>query len=191
MEKVNWEKDICWTSFHQVRIEILLLMTLLTFAWNDWSPNTGNWREKLIKIAHNKMGIGDIFRGLLHVVVEECWEEEILATLSFLIDFGCNSFCDFVKEWEFVLFLESLNLTLVIQLKTSFDGGVFANILKDFLGSLKINLTELLICFRIPIKDHLIMGHIIKHFEEHNIAEIFGLVVHDIIVDNVDLLIFE
>lgn len=191
MEKVNWEKDICWTSFHQVRIKILLLMTLFTLAWNNGSSYTRYWREKLIKIAHNKMCVWNIFRGLLHIVVEESREEKIFAALSFLIDFWCNLFSDSVKKREFSFFLESLILTFLIQLKASFDSRVFGYILKNLLRSIKINLTELLIPVRILIKDNLIMRHIIKNFKEHDITKIFSFIVHDIIINDIDLLIFK
>lgn len=127
----------------------------------------------------------------MHIVIEEGREEEVFSSLSFLIDFGCDLFCELIYKREFSFLFESLSLAFGVQLKAGFDGGVLGDILESLLGSLEINLTELPIGLRIFIKDNLIMRHIIKDFEEHDIAEFFSLVVHDIIIDNVDLLIFE
>jgi len=136
-------------------------MTFLTFTWNYRSANSRNRREKLIKITHDKMSIRNIFWSLLHVGMEESWEKNVFAALSFLVNFRGNIFCHSIKEWKFFLLLKPLSLAFLIQLKACFDRLIFVDMLKYLFCRIEINFWEFLVWFWLFIKNNFIMRHVI------------------------------
>lgn len=71
------------------------------------------------------------------------------------------------------------------------DSLIFVDIFEYFLHGLEADFGVSFVRVRLRVKNNFIMRHVIEHLEEHDITELSGFEVHDIIINNVYLFVFE
>ena len=79
----------------------------------------------------------------------------------------------------------------MIQIETVLNHRVFADVLKSLFHGIKTDFRVLSVPIGTGVKDNLVMRHVIEHLEKHYITELPGLEVHDIVVNDLDLFVFE